>query len=127
MIAAGVGFRSGAGAAEIAALVREAEKRAGVRAGDLAVLATIDDRAAEQAFVEAAAMLAIPAASVGQEEAQGASARVATRSNRVLARYGVGSVAEAAALWAAGEESRLVLPRIASAKVTCALAEGAGR
>jgi len=127
VIAAGIGFRSSAGAAEIAELVREAERRAGLEPGDLAILATIDERAAEEVFGEAAAILALPTASVRQEDARAMSARVVSRSERVQARYGVGSAAEAAALWASGTESRVILPRIASARVTCALAEGTGR
>ena len=45
-----------------------------------------------------------------------------TRSARIEALRGVGSLAEAAALAAAGPQGRLVLPRIASAGATCALA-----
>jgi cobalt-precorrin 5A hydrolase len=40
----------------------------------------------------------------------------------VAAAVGVGSVAEAAALAAAGPAGRLALPRIAGAAATCALA-----
>jgi cobalt-precorrin 5A hydrolase len=40
----------------------------------------------------------------------------------VLARHGVGSLAEAAALAAAGPEAALILPRIAAPRATCALA-----
>jgi cobalt-precorrin 5A hydrolase len=47
---------------------------------------------------------------------------VRTRSERSLAAHGVGSVAEAAALGAAGLGSALLLERIASSGATCALA-----
>ena len=47
-----------------------------------------------------------------------------TRSPRILARHGTGSIAEACALVAAGPAARLVLPRVVSADgcVTLALA-----
>ena len=45
-----------------------------------------------------------------------------TRSERVIALTGLGSVAETAALAGRGRRSRLVRARIASAHATCALA-----
>jgi cobalt-precorrin 5A hydrolase len=47
----------------------------------------------------------------------------ATHSRRVAQLTGVGSVAEAAALAAAGPKARLLVPRIVVGDVTCALAE----
>ena len=47
---------------------------------------------------------------------------VPTRSARIEALRGVGSLCEAAALACAGPGSRLALTRIASGSVTCALA-----
>jgi cobalt-precorrin 5A hydrolase len=44
-----------------------------------------------------------------------------------MAAYGVGSVAEAAALACAGPDARLLVPRIASARATCAIARGSAR
>jgi cobalt-precorrin 5A hydrolase len=54
-----------------------------------------------------------------------AEPRALTRSERVVALTGLGSVAEAAALAGAGPVSRLVQPRIASANATCAIAVSA--
>jgi cobalt-precorrin 5A hydrolase len=53
-------------------------------------------------------------------EAAGAGAQ--TRSLRVLALTGLPSVAEAAALAAAGPRARLIVPRVSAATATCALA-----
>ena len=53
---------------------------------------------------------------------QAASERIATRSERVLALMGVPSVAEAAALAAAGPAARLISPRLVIGSATCALA-----
>jgi cobalt-precorrin 5A hydrolase len=51
-----------------------------------------------------------------------------TQSTRVQSRFGTGSVAEAAALVAAGKGARLVVKRVTSADgmATCAVAEGEG-
>ena len=127
MIAAGVGFNSAVRAEDIAALVRDAAVRAGVAFGEIKVLATLDRRVAEAPFAAAAALLALPAAAVCSAELARVSGLVATHSARVLARFEVGSIAEAAALAAVGRNPRLILPRIAQARVTCALAQGDGR
>jgi cobalt-precorrin 5A hydrolase len=49
----------------------------------------------------------------------------ATGSERTLALYGVGSVAEAVALALAGREARLIAPRHVVGGATCAIAVGA--
>jgi cobalt-precorrin 5A hydrolase len=51
-----------------------------------------------------------------------ANGRVETYSERVAALSGVGSVAEAAALAAAGPASTLIVPRLIVGAATCALA-----
>lgn len=58
-----------------------------------------------------------------------AEVQTLTQSERVRAARGVGSVAEAAALAAAGVGARLIRARVVSAdrQATCAVAEGAGR
>lgn len=122
MIVAGLGFSSAADAAEIAGLVAEAGARAGV-AADL--VATVDDRAGLPAFAAAAGALGLPTRIVAPEALRAAGAGVVTCSARARGTHDVGSVAEAAALAAAGAGAVLVLPRIASARVTCALARSA--
>jgi cobalt-precorrin 5A hydrolase len=52
------------------------------------------------------------------------AAGILTHSPRIQALHGVGSIAEASALAAAGKNARLLLSRIASPRVTCALAQG---
>jgi cobalt-precorrin 5A hydrolase len=51
-----------------------------------------------------------------------------TRSARMLARYGTGSLAEAAALVAAGPGARITQPRVVApdGSATLAIAEGPG-
>jgi len=53
---------------------------------------------------------------------EAAEPRVLTRSERVVALTGLGSVAETAALAGAGPQSILKRARIASANATCAIA-----
>ncbi|WP_262027041.1 cobalamin biosynthesis protein [Microvirga sp. Mcv34] len=122
MIVAGVGFRRGVAAEEIVALVEQALERAALTRGWLTTLATMKALADLPAFTEAAHRLAVPATAVDESALSAAVPRVRTQSARSIAAHGVGSVAEAAALAAAGPNSDLVLARIASASATCALA-----
>ncbi|MGO4525100.1 cobalamin biosynthesis protein [Microvirga sp. 2MCAF35] len=122
MIVAGIGFRRSVAVEEIVALVEQALERASLTRNELSKLATIDALADVPAFTDAARKLAVVAIRVRDQDMLAAAPRVHTLSARALAAHGVGSVAEAAALAAAGSEAVLVLTRIASASVTCALA-----
>jgi cobalt-precorrin 5A hydrolase len=122
MIVAGVGFRRSVAADEIVMLVELALKRAALTHDALAKLGTIEALADLPAFIEAAHRLAVAAIAVGERDLSAAAPRVRMQSARSLAAHGVGSVAEAAALAAAGPGATLVLERIASTSVTCALA-----
>lgn len=123
MIVAGVGFRRSATADEIVVLVKQAVARAELPESALNQLATIDALAALPAFEDAACRLAVIAIVIDDVTLSAAAPRVSTHSARSLAAHGVGSVAEAAALAAGGSEARLILERITSASVTCALAQ----
>lgn len=122
MMVAGVGFRRSVAAQEIVTLVDQALVRAGLDHGALHRLATAASLADLPAFREAARRLAVEAAAIDGETLRLTAPAVRTRSERSLAAYGVGSVAEAAALGGAGPKATLVLERIASANATCALA-----
>jgi cobalt-precorrin 5A hydrolase len=124
MIVAGLGFRHGATAREILDLVARALAEARLAPPDLFALATLAARAGEPGFRDAAGHLGLPALAAEPDKVAAAASGVVTRSDRVVALHGTGSVAEAAALACAGIRARLILPRIASARVTCALAEG---
>lgn len=122
MIVAGIGFRKSATAGEIVALVEQALTRASLARTALDRLATVEALAALPAFTQAAHLLDAAATPVAGPALLGAAPRVRTQSARSLAAHGVGSVAEAAALAAAGPRAALILERIASPSVTCALA-----
>ena len=116
MIVAGFGFRAAAhGASFRDALARAANGRCPDG------FAAPADKAAALA-----AALGQPVIPVAPEAL--ALAETLTRSARVTALRGTGSVAEAAALAAAGRGARLLGPRAVSADrlATCALAEGPG-
>jgi cobalt-precorrin 5A hydrolase len=122
MMVAGVGCKAGASAGEIEAAIAEALARAGLSTGELTLLATSFAKANEPGIAAAAAARGLKLVMVPQRDLESADARVVTRSARVLALTGVPSVAEAAALAAAGPASRLVGPRVAVGPATCALA-----
>lgn len=121
-VVAGVGFRAATPPEEIVALVHRALMEAGLGAGDLAALATAADRAGAPALHAAAASLGLTPIALDAAALRAVDARVVTRSSRITASRGIGSVAEAAALAGAGPQARLLLPRIASPGATCALA-----
>lgn len=118
MIAAGIGFRRGCSADEITAVLRAAEAQAGVRAN---VLAAPAFKAGDAALD---AQFAVPLRLIGDAALAAAQQQCATFSEMARAQTGFASVAEACALAAAGPGARLLLPRIAHASATCALAEG---
>ncbi|MHC2016780.1 cobalamin biosynthesis protein [Methylobacterium sp. CM6247] len=122
LIVAGIGFRHGAMPDEIVALIQRALAESGHEPDRLGVIATAEDRANEPSIVEAAAVFGLVPVGRSPAEMIAVDARVPTRSGRIEASRQVGSVAEAAALAVAGEGGTLILPRIASPAVTCALA-----
>ncbi len=113
-LVAGIGFRAGATADEIVALVHEALAAVGGRSEELRLLATLDIKAAAPALCEAATRLGCAIESVPAAELDRMPAR---RSERVRAAVGTGSVAEAAAL----RHGPLLGEKRASACVTCAI------
>ncbi len=117
MIAAGVGCRRGATAADVAAVVHLAASTAGLTVGTMAAPWFKRD---EQGLHEAATRLGLPLVFVDEAAMQAAQPHCPTRSDAALDATGLASVAEAAALAASG--GRLLLPRIALGGATCALA-----
>jgi cobalt-precorrin 5A hydrolase len=125
MIVAGVGCRKGASPDEITAVIASALAQAGLASTDLDMIATPVGKGDEHGIVAAATALGVRLILVPQHEFLAAGARTETYSERVIALKGVPSVAEAAALAAAGPSGRLLAARIAVGPATCALATGA--
>ena len=122
MIVAGIGCRRGAAAADIEAAIRAALTRAGLSAAELQAIATSRAKDAEAGIATAATTFGVGIILIPEAELKAAGERVATRSDRVLALTGVPSLAEAAALAAAGPSSRLIASRLVIGAATCALA-----
>lgn len=118
MIVAGFGFREGATLASFRSAL-ESAARPGMA---ITALATISHKASHLAPLAQA--LAIPL--IPLDPAMLESQPTLTHSAASFAAYHTGSVAEAAALAAAGPEARLLSPRHVSADgmATCALAQG---
>lgn len=122
MIVAGIGCKRGAAAGDVEAAIRAALARAGVAATALDAIATMIGKNQEPGIAAAAKNLGIRIVALQQSELEAAGARAVTRSERVLALTGVPSVAETAALAAAGADARLIAPRLVVGGAACALA-----
>jgi cobalt-precorrin 5A hydrolase len=118
---AGIGFRETAGIDSLRSALMSAGGPGGVMA-----LATAAEKAEAAALVALAEELHLPIRAITPEAL--AAVETETRSERVAARFGTGSLAEAAALAAAGPAARLLGPRAVSADgmATAAIAEGDG-
>ncbi|MBV7392607.1 cobalamin biosynthesis protein [Mameliella sediminis] len=120
-VIAGFGFRSGATVDSL----RDALHRAGGQG--LTHLATAEDKAQSPVFQTLGETMGLPVVGIAPDllQAQG----TATTSNPSLEARGTGSVAEAAALAAAGPGAELIRTRVVSGDrmATCALAEGKQR
>ncbi|PRH79679.1 hypothetical protein C6N75_08240, partial [Streptomyces solincola] len=125
----GVGARRGVAAGEVLELLGEVLADAGLPPAGVVALATAEEKAGEPGIVAAAARLGVPLAARPAREL--ARIAVPTPSPAALAALGTPSVAEAAALAAAGAlggppEPELLVPRRVSGtgRVTCAVARG---
>nr|WP_181706432.1 cobalamin biosynthesis protein [Chthonobacter rhizosphaerae] len=118
LLAVGLGCRSGVSADAVVRLVEDALSRV---AGPLLGLFTMAGKEQEPALSEAAVRLGLPLVYLPRATLQAVEGGE-TRSERVVALFGVPSVAEAAALAGAGAGARLVVPRITAEGVTCAVA-----
>nr|WP_134680529.1 cobalamin biosynthesis protein [Paracoccus ravus] len=118
MIVAGFGFRASANVESLA----DALHRAG--GSRIAAIATAEDKAGGPVFRALAERLAVPLRAIPAEAL--AAMETPTRSPASLAARRLGSLAEAAALAAAGPNPRLLGARAISGDrlATCALAQG---
>ncbi|MEX0350281.1 MAG: cobalamin biosynthesis protein [Paracoccaceae bacterium] len=119
MIVAGFGFSSAATAESLHDVYHRAAGGHFVTA-----LATAQDKAAHPALTAFAAKLHLPVLGIPAPDL--GAARTLTQSRRSATERGTGSVAEAAALAAAGPDARLIAPRHISTDrlATCAVAIG---
>ncbi|MGW7403916.1 precorrin-3B C(17)-methyltransferase [Streptomyces sp. NPDC054833] len=125
----GVGASRGASAEEVLGLIETSLRDAGLSAGSLAELATVDAKSDEPGIVAAAERLGVPLVTYSAEEL--AAVEVPNPSDAPLSAVGTPSVAEAAALVRGGE---LLVPKRKSlradgqpAMATCAVVRRPGR
>lgn len=121
MKVAGLGFRSAATAADLQAALALAGEQ-------VDALASVAGKAAAPAMQEFARAAGLPVISLQEQDIAGE--QTLTCSPRIKARFGTGSLAEAAALagarhGVAGAKSRLLAPRVVTADglATAAIAE----
>jgi cobalt-precorrin 5A hydrolase len=121
MKVAGLGFRRDVTLASL----REALVAAGGSDG-LAAMATVSDKADAEALKQLARECGVPIKAVPVEVLAGVE--TPTQSRLITEKFGTGSVAEAAALAAAGPGARLIATRAVShdRTATAAIAEGDG-
>lgn len=113
----GVGGRAGVSVAEVCALVEETLRGAGLSAGAVTALATVDSKTLEPGIAGAAERFGVPLVGYPAEEL--ARIPVPHPSPAVREAAGTASVAEAAALAGGGE---LLVPKRRSVAATCAVA-----
>lgn len=119
VIVAGIGCRKGTGPDVIIAAVRAAEQGFGMI---VECLATAPLKAGEAGLAEAAKALSLPLEIVSPVKLEAAASKTMTFSQASLDHAGTPSVSEASALAAAGENARLVAPRLVVGDVTVAIA-----
>jgi cobalt-precorrin 5A hydrolase len=126
MIVAGIGCRRGTSSQEIEKVIGRALAAHGLACGQLDALATEATKGNERGIREAGERLALGLILCATAEMQAVAQRALTVSARVAHLKGVPSVAETAALVAAGRDARLLGPRVANGQATCAIAIGDG-
>ncbi len=120
--ALGVGCARGADPSELWELVKAALDQAGIAAGAIASVNTLDLKADEPAMNELARRLGVPLRLFTASELEREAARLANPSKVVFAEVGCHGVSEAAALAAAGKDAELAVEKRKTANCTCALA-----
>jgi cobalt-precorrin 5A hydrolase len=122
MIVAGLGCRKDCDAGEIVRLVEQALEQAAQPRSALAALAAPAFKVEAAGPREAAKALGLPLLLVSDDALRAAEPRTVTQSATALEATGLTSIAESAALAAAGEGATLPLPRVKGPSATCALA-----
>jgi cobalt-precorrin 5A hydrolase len=125
MIVAGIGCRRGSSEADIEKALEAALSQVHPPVV-LARIAIPVTKSGERGIAAAAATRGVELMLISQAELEAAAPRTLTKSAHALAAMNVPSVAEAAALAGAGLKARLLVPRVATERVTCALAQSEG-
>ncbi len=119
--ALGVGCARGCDPDQLIGLVGRTLAEAGIAAGEIAAVHSIDLKADEAAIHALARHLGVPARFHSAARLEEERGRLANPSDLVFAEVGCHGVAEGAALAAAGPEGALIVEKVKSADATCAL------
>ncbi|HYU13973.1 MAG TPA: precorrin-3B C(17)-methyltransferase [Stellaceae bacterium] len=122
VLALGIGCERGSAAEEIAALALNTLADAGLAAGAVAAVVSVDLKVDEPAIHALAASLGVPARFFPATRLLDETARLTVRSEAAYRATGCWGVAEGAALAAVGPEGSLVIARRQSRRATCAVA-----
>lgn len=124
MIVAGIGLRADATLDSLLDAVAMAQSAARGAVREVSALAAPEDKCGHPALHALSAKLKLPLVPISDAALR--STPTPTQAERVIAKRGTGSVAEAAALVAAGPKAHLLCPRTISTDrmATCAIAEG---
>jgi cobalt-precorrin 5A hydrolase len=126
MIVAGIGCKRGTLSEDIVSLIIAVLASFGIARENLDAIATEASKADEGGIANAARSLSVPLVRCSIADLDRAADKIVTRSSRVQALKGVPSIAEASALVAAGHNARLLGARVATEKITCAIAISEG-
>ena len=122
VLAVGIGSERGIAAGELEALIRDTLRSRDLSPHAVACLVTLDLKEDEAAMHEVAETLGVPLRFFPAETLAAEAPRLKTPSAAVERAVGIAGVAEAAALAAAGTGGQLVVPKVKSARATCAIA-----
>ncbi|HJO72725.1 MAG: precorrin-3B C(17)-methyltransferase [Rhodospirillales bacterium] len=126
VLALGVGCERGVDDSELIGLVDDTLAAAGLAAGAVACVASLDLKMDEAAVHAVAERLGVPARFFTAAKLEAEAPRLANPSQAVFDAVGVHGVAEGAALAAAGPDAALVVGKTASRRATCAVARTPG-
>jgi cobalt-precorrin 5A hydrolase / precorrin-3B C17-methyltransferase len=118
----GIGCERDCEPSELTTLVEDTLAGAGLSAGAVACVVSLDLKMDEPAVHAVAANLGVPARFFTAEELLAETARLANPSDVVFAEVGCYGVSEGAALAAAGEKGALRVEKKRSKRATCAIA-----
>lgn len=112
--------------AAITQIVEAALAECGLQPSVLEALATAAEKGDEPGIRDTAGRLSLPLILVEAPDLKRAADKALSVSQRVLDLKGVPSIAETAAIAAAGRNARLLAARISNKEATCAIAIGEG-
>jgi cobalt-precorrin 5A hydrolase len=127
VIVAGIGCRRGSSEADVEKALEAALSQLRLPFPALGCIAIPVTKSGEAGIAAAAAARGVELILISQTDLEAAAPRTVTKSAHSLAAMNVPSVAEAAALAGAGSNARLLVPRVATKRVTCALAASEDR